>query len=47
MKAGIGSMIGQPSYAQMLLQAQEQKTLAQRLINIKPSVDNKEPKRFI
>lgn len=30
----------------MLMQAQEQKNLAERLINLKPSIDNKMPKYF-
>ena len=35
------------NFAQLLIQAQEQKCLAQKLLNIKPSVDNREPKRYV
>ena len=34
------------NYSQLLIQAQEQKALASKLLNLRPSVDNKEPKRF-
>lgn len=30
----------------MLMQAQESKNLASRLLNLKPTVDNKEPKKY-
>ncbi len=29
------------NYTQMLIQAQEQKNLVQRLVNLKPTVDNR------
>lgn len=34
------------NYSQMLIQAQEQKALATKLLNLKPRVDNKEPKKY-
>eukprot|EP00347_Sterkiella_histriomuscorum_P006437 403352776 len=37
---------GGTNYAQLLIQAQEQKNLATRLINLQPSIDNREPKKF-
>ncbi|TNV86371.1 hypothetical protein FGO68_gene12679 [Halteria grandinella] len=34
------------NYSQLLIQAQEQKALASKLINLRPGIDNKEPKRY-
>ena len=35
------------NYTSMLIQAQESKHLVQRLINLKPSIDNRKPKEFV
>jgi hypothetical protein len=37
---------GGSNYSQLLIQAQEQRCLANKLINLKPRIDNKEPKRY-
>lgn len=46
MKSNAALMGQQSSYSYMLIKAQEQKNLASRLINLKPTVDNKEPRRY-
>ena len=42
----LASANGGPNYSQLLIQAQEQRCLANKLINLKPRIDNKEPKRY-
>lgn len=46
MKPTKASPLNQANYTQMLMQAQEQRHLAQRLINLKPTIDNKQPQKF-
>jgi hypothetical protein len=44
--ANSGQQSNANNYAQMLIQAQEQKHLANKLLKIKPSVDNREPTKY-